>query len=358
MQDDEFIKISASVPDDRAVGITSPYLHFDPNITGQIKILSDYSTGIGSVFASNDSLFGGYSAVLDSQRVTMESLAHLGGVTSEIPYAFADTALPLSSTIAQIGYAGASAFNLLDTGYIDQNQFKISQDFSSLMLNTVQDQQFIFNSAIGLANHVEMPNYLTDYMSSIQLVSSGVSEMVRSYPTYPSLLRDEVLPDLVAPVNVIEVTSEDVSQYQSRLDEMLSSIDPELVEFRKAVWDTFNAKGRDYVGQSSSSMRRLVDNLLREIAPQKKVEETEFFKNSPLAKDKNSRPTRKARVYYVVDWDQNKAEHLERMVTGFLAAYDNLSAWDHTPLNEDGFVHGAFIAIEGQLISLLSARIN
>ena len=83
-------------------------------------------------------------------------------------------------------------------------------------------------------------------------------------------------------------------------------------------------------------------------------DETEFFNESTEAKDAKGKPTRRARVYHIVKFDKRKAEHLERLVKGFLEAYDNLSAWDHKPLKQDDFVYGVFILIEGYLISLLS----
>jgi len=62
-----------------------------------------------------------------------------------------------------------------------------------------------------------------------------------------------------------------LSEYQRKLDELLQEVDPGLVEFRLGCWSAFRAKGYDYVGQASSSMRRLVTDVLVHIAPDDKV---------------------------------------------------------------------------------------
>lgn len=112
-------------------------------------------------------------------------------------------------------------------------------------------------------------------------------------------------------------------------------------------------------------MRGLVDTLLRTIAPKSEVVKTDYFKNSPNAKTEKGLPTRKAKIYYAVNYDAKRAEHLERLATGLdgLAIgldefHQNLSAWDHEPINNDQFVYGSFIAIEGCIIALLSETRN
>jgi len=145
-----------------------------------------------------------------------------------------------------------------------------------------------------------------------------------------------------------------LSEYQRKLDELLQEVDPGLVEFRLGCWSAFRAKGYDYVGQASSSMRRLVTDVLVHIAPDDKVTNTDYFKNSPKAKTRKGEISWGARIFCATNYDKNKAEHLERLATGLLSAYGNLSAWDHTPLKLHDFVYGSFVAIEGYLLSLLS----
>lgn len=75
-----------------------------------------------------------------------------------------------------------------------------------------------------------------------------------------------------------------------------------------------------------------------------------------IARDRHGKPTRQARVYYVAGYDDKKTSHTERLTKSFLESWDHLSAWDHEPVNEHGFVYGVFIIIEGHLLSLLSEK--
>lgn len=327
-------------------------------IQGSVRAINNYAAGL-SFAIPNESILGNYSNIIESQRSVLDSTLLMGErfrLGNERVLSFVDEAiLPITSVMADIGLASANATKLYGIGSINIDQLNVTQNFSALALETIQTQQSIIHTSLASIENSGALRIASEIAPALHVVSSGVSQMLRSLPTFP--IDTEIrLPDWETAREATDITEEDISEHQTKLDDLLNEIDPSLVEFRRGVWQAFNTKGKDYVGHASSSMRRLVDSLLRELAPQEKVVETEFFKTSPKAKDEKGRPTRRARILYAINWDQNKAVHLSRLTNGFLEAYDNLSAWDHHPLNKDGFVHGALIAIEGHLISILTVN--
>lgn len=319
-----------------------------------ISALNELSTGL-SVGIINSDFLTSYQGVVKTQiKALSDSLAlgenfRLG--TTKIDSFIEGSIAPMSSVIAGMGLATINARKLYEIGTLDESAFASVQKISGLCLDIIQGQQSILSSTINGIQDSGMFQLASGSLISTQVISSGVNNVLRSLPTYPTEIK---LPTLERAYKRSEVTEGELSEHQEKLDKLLLKVDPLLVEYRKGCWETFRKKGRDYIGQSSSSMRRLVDELLRIMAPMEKVIETDFFKNSPGAKDPKGKPTRKARVYHIVMFDDKKVEHIERLTRGFLEAYDNLSAWDHKPLKQDAFVHGVFVTIEGYLISLLS----
>ena len=362
------------------------------------RTINDFSTGLSFAIPDKEILCS-YNIALESQRSTLDSIVQIGekfkmendkfvSVVNQTAFPLASTlvdiskdatrgfdsvleafkikndqltylintaVLPISNAVADIGLANANATKLFSLGSIDVKQFQLTQNISGLALETVRGYQDVFGETLtritksGLLKHNEIVE------SSLSVVGCGISEVMQSLPVFP-VYSGIILPSLKVKKELSKYTSEEISNHQVELDKLLFEIDPELVELRKAVWETFNKKGKDYIGQASSSMRRLVDNLIRAMAPREEVVKTDYFNTDKEAKDNNENPTRRARCLYLVNWDESKAEHLRRVVTGFLEAYGNLSAWDHAPIKKHGFAHGTFITIEGYLISILSVN--
>ena len=196
-----------------------------------------------------------------------------------------------------------------------------------------------------------MGDFVKDETPSLNMISSGLTEVVHSMPSFPYETDFPSL-DLINKETLISESK--TEEHQGKLDSILMKINPTLVKYRCGCWKVFNKKEDDYIGQSSSSMRRLVDTLIRNIAPNKEVAETEYFKENSSAKTKSGQPNRKAKIYYIIDYDKKKTKHLQRQAKGFLELYANLPASDHQPIEDDQFIHGVFITIEGCLLSLLS----
>jgi len=326
------------------------------DVQDTLRAVNDYASGL-SFALPNEGVLRNYIDIIEIQRDTLSSVLEIGEnlkIENEKIVSLLDTVVsPLNGAITEIGLIAANSGKLRSLDLISSKQLQFSNGLSGLALDILQEQQNVVSAEIASMESSGVFKTISEIAPALQTISSGVSEIVRSLPTYP-IDTELVLPELETVRKETEIDEEDVSEHHKRLDALLEQVNPDLIKFRKGAWKVFNRKGDDYVGQASGSMRRLVDTLLREIAPSKKVAKTKFFKISSKAKNDKGRPTRRARVMFAISWDQNKSKRLKRLVNGFLASYDNLPAWNHAPLNKDSFVHGALITIEGYLISLLS----
>ena len=321
----------------------------------KLKTVSELSKSL-SLAMPNQELLKDYNNVLNLQKSTFEQIQDLSGrFKGEIAPHFntivSDMVAPVSSAIAGIGLATANANQLFNLGKIDGPAFTSVQKLSDLCLDTIQWQQMDTLSSLKMIQDAGsiMNRLVGDSTASLKMITNGLDGAIRSTPAFPSVLD---LPDLEVVRGKAVITKEELAEHQRKLDNLLQKIDPELVEFRLGCWSIFHTKSYDYIGQASSSMRRLVDNLLWFIAPNEEVTNTKYFKTSP--ETKNGKITRRARIYCATDYDRKKAKHLKRLATGLLSEYSNLSAWDHKPEKLHDFIYGSFIAIEGYLLSLLS----
>jgi len=319
-----------------------------------ISATNELSTGL-TVGMTNSVFLNSYQGAVTTQVKALNDTLVLGqnfqlGATKINNFVEGSIA-PISGVLAGIGLTTVNTDKLYEAGSIGELTFTKAQTVSGICLDIIQGQQRIFTNTLPKIQNSEMFQLVSDSAISTQIISSGVNTILHSLPTYPTEIK---LPNLETVYKVGKVTKKEISNHQIKLDKMLIKISPSLVEYRNGCWETFNKKGKDYIGQSSSSMRRLVDELLRMLAPTEKVKGTKFFKESKEAKDDKGNPTKKARVYHIVKFDQKGAKHLERLAKGLFEAYGNLSAWDHKPHKQEDFVYGVFITIEGYLYSLLS----
>jgi len=300
-----------------------------------------------------------YRSALELQKSTSEYVYDLGERFTENAILINDVAFnilaPISRTITDIGLATGNATQLFNLGQIDKSAFISAQKLSDLCLDTIKNQQISTLSNLQAIKNLETLNqFVPDSVASLEMITNGLEGVMRYSPVFSSVID---LPSLEIIREKTSITKEELAEHQKKLDNLLKTIDPDLIEIRSGCWRTFNVKGLDYIGQATSSMRRLVDKVLRLIAPDEEVINTTFFKDSPNGQH-NGRPTRRARIYCATDYDREQAEHLERLATGLLSASDNLSAWDHEPDKRHDFVQGCFVAIEGYLLSLLSIVIK
>ncbi len=318
--------------------------------------VNDIATGLSAAISSKP-LLSAYKSMLDVQKSNFQSVLEIGDkyslASKKLNELIGTTIAPISGAIAEIGLANARVGALFKDGLINSAQFNVTEGLTSVFIDTLKDQQSAMVSSLR-AYELSGVSGLASAVASSRMVSGGMSTTLTSLPTYPSEIR---LPILDAMRTVGELGVDELSAHQKELDTILCKLNPKYVEYRRGCWKTFNGKGPDYIRQASSSMRGLVDDLLHNLAPDDEVAKTSFFKSSRDSKGKiTEKPTRKERIFYMMGYDRDKAEHLKRFTAAFLETYNHLSAWNHTPLQKHEFVRGTFITIEGQLISLLSSQ--
>ncbi|HOX29941.1 MAG TPA: hypothetical protein P5080_01985 [Candidatus Paceibacterota bacterium] len=302
-----------------------------------------------SVAMPDPKLFESYNGALALQKTALENFSCINKELEPINGAFANIIASASVPIAEIGLVTANANRLLDFGTISEDNFLALGKVSNLCLDAIKTQQesLIF----GLQQINDFAKVTGGTVSSLtlpfQTVNSGIDQIMRSVDGFPA----NVLPDFQVIRRETSVSEED---YQSLLDQQLEEIDPSLAKCRHGCWSTFEAKKDDYIGQATSSMRRLVDKFLNIVAPIEEVKKSSYYQEAVKSGASEKSTKRRARIYYAVNYDCKRTEHLQRLTKGFLEIYDNLSAWDHNPTNDDQFVHGTFMTIEGLLLSILS----
>ena len=301
-------------------------------------------------------ILGGYKGIIASQNEILKSVGvfqehHITGQMITDMGKVNHVLGPMAESVLDLGLGAANASKLFSDGIISKINFSEIQKISGIAIEALKENQNYFSTTFekmgSLSNFIQDPSVL-----SIPMAAAGVDIMTRAMPTFPTI----ELPTLDKVREVYVFDEPKVKKVHKTLDNLLKNIKSELVEMRKGCWQTFESKKSDYIRQSSSSMRGLVDTLLREIAPDEEVVKTDYFDKSPKAKTEKGLPTRKARIYYAMNYDEKRAEHLERLAVGLDEFQKNLSAWDHKPLDNDQFVYGSFIAIEGFIFALLAEK--
>lgn len=332
-------------------------INFPSSWESNFKTVKELSKSL-NIGMPTSKLLNGYNNVLDLQKSSFDQIESLNTKSKieigKINSIVLNIIAPTSAVITDIGLITNNANQLFKLGKINEDTLLSTQKLSGICLNTIQGQQKLTLEDIGTIKVAEHFNkFAIESIAPFQMITNGLSEAVRSFPTFPHAID---LPSLEIIRDSGSITEDEIVRFQKKLDSFLRDVNPELVEFRKGCWKTFYAKGPDYIGQADSSMRRLVDTLLQTLAPDKDVIKTNYFKTSPRAKTKNGRPTRKARLYYATSYEIKQTQHLKRLIEWFSNIYDNLPAWDHRPTKNDDFAHGIFIAIEGHILSLLSEQ--
>lgn len=167
--------------------------------------------------------------------------------------------------------------------------------------------------------------------------------------------------DLGDPENWVQITDRGRSALErhalDKLDEVLLSIDPYLVEIRDGAWSACEACTCDSLRQAAHSGRELFDQVLRKAAPDEAV----WGSLEGTQAQQTRRPTRRERLRYImnqgcVHTSDSDLKIVERAADFALAVNDKLKASAHagsTPLKAD--VVDALNSIELALRKLLEA---
>ena len=107
--------------------------------------------------------------------------------------------------------------------------------------------------------------------------------------------------DLIDPLNWVEITTNGKHALERRLldqlDEVLDKILPHLVEIRAGAWEAVHSGGVDSLRQAAHSGRELIDQTLKEGAPDSVIRSEPDFAPD---KSSNSGITRRQRLKYLM----------------------------------------------------------
>lgn len=329
-------------------------------IDDKLLVLNQLSGSFGLAISDEDYLRK-YGELLFSNNNLIDNCGVLAGKfdlgTKQVDNLSQEILAPLSATIANTGALAASVNQGFRLGETTKSIFDSTQSILDLNTEILKEQQnYITAELHSIKKDDQLDSFLAGVEPSTHMISSGLSQIANSAMVFtaPTLIS---MPSL-SQINKELYSESAIEEHQEKLDNILTSIDPSLVEFRRGCWETFRKRGKDYIGQAASSMRRLVECLIEKLAPEENVKKTEYYlKNEDKrAKTDKDLPTRRAKLFYIMNYDEEGSEHLKRVASladSLLVQYDNLPALDHRPGGRYDFVNGIFIATEGLLLSLL-----
>ena len=159
----------------------------------------------------------------------------------------------------------------------------------------------------------------------------------------------------------IDKEIEEQTQYVSKegarigmsIEVYLEKLNPELVDIRRGVWETFNSDNPDRFRQSTHSMRELLRLVLSQAAPD------HLFTPEEISEDgANGKITRTMRVKKILgsETDSNLVKFNDGVSSCVNSLYGFYSDVAHTGKRKDEWIRTAIIAGEAFIVTLLSEK--
>ena len=317
-----------------------------------ISAIDEMSKGLSAGIV-NSGLLESYSRALTIQSSLHDQLSR---VSNEVRLKVDDfnrinskLLAPVSTAIADIGLSSIASQKLFSLGEVSQNIFATAERMNRVYLDVMNDRQSVVLKGLENIDSVTtLKEFAEQAVIPTQMIATGISDTLRANYMFPVTTDFD---NLEITRSRIEVTEIEIEQHQQKLDALLILVHPKLVVYGRGAWNAYNSKNNDYVGQSFSSIRRLVDEVLRLIGPDDQVETTDYYK-SGKGKSESNRPTREARMRYALG-DKVEHERVQRLIKHIAIACKDLASNDHNPTDQDSFVYGTLIFTEGLLLSLL-----
>jgi len=333
----KYLNLNGDIEDDNKLSVLN-------QLSNNFKLtINDgiYSKEYSDLLVSNHHLIDSFEASVPKFNLETDQIVDLSRILT-----------PVSATIANMGGLVVKAEQGLELGALTGSMSGSVKSIFSLNTEILKEQQnHISDGLVAVKGNIAFDTFLDKIEPATYMISNGLSQIADSFPI--SILQAPVIAPSLEEIKKEIYSESDVVKHQKILDDILVDIDPLFVEFRRGCWDAFKTKGRDYIGQATSSMRRLVEHLLEKLAPEEEVKKTNYFMINEEAKTEKGRPTRRAKLYYLMGYEKDRAEKIKRLADSLLASYDNLPALDHRPSGRDDFIQGILITIEGLLLSLL-----
>jgi hypothetical protein len=199
-------------------------------------------------------------------------------------------------------------------------------------------------------------------------IAFNASDRQRADSAFGQLLNDGLIAstytDLVDPTNWVEITEAGRDALRrgalDSLDEALRTISPHLVEAREGAWAAVASNRPDAARQAAHSARELIEQTLKEGAPDDTVRSASWFRPDGTSK---SGVTRRQRLRYLMekhrgetsDTDLTESEAAAELVFACDARLQSLSH-ARTPVSDLDDVRGTLQVAEAALRRVLVRR--
>lgn len=188
---------------------------------------------------------------------------------------------------------------------------------------------------INVIGRTNQPGHLENHLRCTFLLT----DRALAYRAFEELKSDGLIcltmDDLIDPESWVVITERGKIALERRaldsLDEKLQSISPRLVDIRAGAWSAVVSLEPDALRQAAHSGRELIDQVLKEAAPDARIEEQTWYVADPSSK---SGITRKQRLRYIMQTFRNDESESNLRVADkacelVLAIDDRLKSFAH-----------------------------
>jgi len=202
------------------------------------------------------------------------------------------------------------------------------------IMSAVEASSSAYQDYLKYVQQLLQESILLEAIQSSKMLSLAYANTILSYRT------------LIEPISRIKIQiSNEQSQLQEKVEQdvevLLAEVDPNFVTMRKGAWNAFNAKGPDYLRQSISSMRELLNHVLRSLSPEG--------------------PTRKDRIREIVSGNRKTTAEvvfIESIADYVDKLYAVLSKVAHTIYEDELYVELALKSTDAILVVVLEKGVK
>lgn len=305
----------------------------NPAIQASFQMNELLKSSLANTFSVNQSLF---AEVIKTQTLAYKSISNL----------FSAQTLEL---IRSIAYIQNSLGRLSD--FVSLASLSISKNHQNNLFAVLDKVNITSNSFAVLINSLKLfeQQKIDIILQKVEIPAFSFQSTIYSVDEYCREIRPRHID------KEIEEQTQYVSKEGTRIgmsvEVYLEKLNPELVDIRRGVWDTFNSNSPDRFRQSAHSMRELLRLVLSQAAPDHVFTPEEIMRYGV-----DGRITRKMRMKKILgpEMDSNLVKFNDDLCSSINSLYDLLSAIAHTGKRKGEKIRAALIAGDALIVSLLS----
>ena len=209
----------------------------------------------------------------------------------------------------------------------------LKSELTSLM-KTVEISASAYRNYLENIRSLYQESILKEIAENARILTLAYANTIFSYRTF-------VEPKPKVRIKFSDEQSQIQEKVEQDIDSLLRGLDPNYLTMRVGAWTTFRAKGPDHLRQSVTSMRELLNHVLRKLSP--------------------GDITRKDRIRAIMSGNGKRAAEvdlIESMADYVDKLYLVLSKIAHTVYMDELSVEMALKATEAVLVVLLKKRIT